>query len=116
MRPCYKELDTMGSNRSDSDFKADFSQAASNMLIRANNAESRRARVLLVEDDTDVAQVLATTVEMLGHEVHLAHDGETAIEAARAFQPDFVLLDIGLPMMSGFEVAQQLRTQAGSEK
>jgi CheY-like chemotaxis protein len=48
---------------------------------------------------------------LLGHEVQTAHDGPSGLEIARGFRPDFVLLDIGLPGMSGYEVAAQLRRE-----
>jgi CheY-like chemotaxis protein len=80
------------------------------------DAGSRLHRVLVVDDSVDVAQVLAMVLEHCGYDVHVAHDGETAIEVARAFQPQFVLLDISMPGMSGHVVAQQLRRQAGLER
>ena len=66
-------------------------------------------RVLVVDDNVDAADSLAQIVEMLGHSVEVAYDGPTAIERARASAPDVVLCDIGLPGMSGYEVAQALR-------
>lgn len=66
-------------------------------------------RVLLVEDHTDAAQTLATLLELWGHEVRVALDGPMALEAATEFQPEVVLMDIGLPGMDGYEVARRLR-------
>ncbi|HEX9051220.1 MAG TPA: ATP-binding protein [Anaeromyxobacter sp.] len=66
-------------------------------------------RVLVVDDNVDAADSLAQIVEMLGHAAEVAYDGPTAIEKARATAPDVVLCDIGLPGMSGYEVAQALR-------
>jgi PAS domain S-box-containing protein len=70
----------------------------------------RHYRVLVVEDNEDAAQSLAELVGMFGHEVEIARDGPSALERALAHRPDVVLCDIGLPGMSGYEVAKVLRT------
>jgi CheY-like chemotaxis protein len=71
-------------------------------------------RVLVVEDDADTAQTWVWLLQGLGHEVETACDGPTALRAAEVRRPDVVLLDLGLPGMSGYEVATQLRqTKAG---
>ena len=72
-----------------------------------------RRRVLVVDDNLDSAKGIATLLRTWGHEVHLAHDGRAAIAAARLLHPDYLLLDIGLPGMDGFEVAAQLRDESG---
>jgi PAS domain S-box-containing protein len=66
-------------------------------------------RVLVVDDNLDAAQSLATLLKLWGHEVTVAHDGAAALEAVRARASDVILLDIGLPGMSGLEVARQVR-------
>jgi CheY-like chemotaxis protein len=68
-------------------------------------------RVLVVEDNPDVAESLAELVELLGHDVEIAHDGPAALTKARAHPPDFVLCDIGLPGFDGYSVAQRLRQE-----
>ena len=73
-------------------------------------------RVLVVDDSADAARSLALLLAAQGHAVRTAHDGLAALEAARAFQPEVVLLDIGLPRMDGYEVARRLRGQAGFER
>ncbi|HYX26379.1 MAG TPA: ATP-binding protein [Thermoanaerobaculia bacterium] len=73
------------------------------------------AHVLLVEDNLDAAEALGELLRMWGHTVHLAHDGASALEAARRRRPDVVLLDIGLPGMDGYTVAEQLRAVPGHE-
>lgn len=70
-------------------------------------------RVLIVDDNQDAAETLAELLQMWGHQVHLAHEGRSAIDAALTFEPDLVLLDIGLPVMDGYEVARRLRNHAG---
>jgi signal transduction histidine kinase len=67
------------------------------------------SRVLLVEDNRDGAAMLAEAIRLLGHEVEIVHDGAAALAAARAFRPHVVFCDIGLPGMSGYEVAAALR-------
>ena len=66
-------------------------------------------RTLIIDDNVDSAQGLAHYLRTLGHQVHLAHSGRSGIEAARNLRPDAVLLDIGLPDLSGYEVARYIR-------
>ena len=69
----------------------------------------QRRRVLVVDDDTDAADMLSEALRAAGHEVREEHDGASALVAAAQFQPDVVLLDLGLPGMGGLEVARRLR-------
>lgn len=66
-------------------------------------------RVLVVEDNLESAQVLTALVRDMGHEVQFAINGHAALEIARTFRPDIVLLDLGLPGMDGYEVCSRLR-------
>jgi CheY-like chemotaxis protein len=66
-------------------------------------------RVLVVEDNEDSAEMLRMLLSMRSHEVEVAHDGPTALEAARRFEPQVIVCDIGLPHMNGYEVARQVR-------
>jgi two-component system, sensor histidine kinase len=75
--------------------------------------EAVARRVLVVEDNPDGADTLAKLVRVNGHEVRTASDGPSALEAVGTFQPDVILLDIGLPGMSGYEVATQVRQLPG---
>lgn len=68
-------------------------------------------RVLVVDDNVDAAQSLAMLLRASRQEVRTAHDGPTALEAALAYRPDVVLLDIGLPGLNGYEVAKRIRQQ-----
>jgi PAS domain S-box-containing protein len=68
-------------------------------------------RVLVVEDNRDVAEMLGAVLELEGHAVHIVYDGLAAVEAALQHRPDVVLLDIGLPGIDGYEVARRLRQQ-----
>jgi two-component system, OmpR family, response regulator MprA len=67
------------------------------------------ARVLVVEDDSDIAGVLRRSLGMAGYEVRVAGDGEAALEASALFEPDAVVLDLGLPKLDGVEVCRRLR-------
>ena len=69
----------------------------------------RSARVLVVEDDEEIAQVLQRSLRLEGYEVKLALDGQIALDVAVAFNPDLVILDLGLPKVDGIEVAKRLR-------
>ena len=73
-------------------------------------------RVLVVDDSQDSADTLAKLLRVTGHEVRVAFDGRSALEAAATFVPQVVLLDIGLPDMSGYEVAKQMRPLPGMAK
>jgi len=65
--------------------------------------------VLVVDDNPDAADSAAVLLELMGHRVEVAYDGESALEAARQTRFDAVLLDLAMPIMDGFEAADQLR-------
>lgn len=71
-----------------------------------------RLKILVVDDNHDSALSLAMMLSIMGHETRTAHDGESAVTNAETFLPDVVLLDIGLPKLNGYEVAQRIRTSA----
>ena len=71
------------------------------------------SRILLVDDNVDAMQSTALLLAQWGHEVKVASDGPSAIAAARIWQPQLVLLDIGLPGMDGVQVAEALRREPG---
>jgi PAS domain S-box-containing protein len=76
----------------------------------------RGQRVLLVDDNRDSADSLAMLLRLLGHDVRTAYEGRQALAVAGAYQPDLVLLDIGLPGLNGYEVARQLRATSGTRR
>lgn len=74
-----------------------------------------RFKILVVDDNHDSALSMSMMLSIMGHETRTAHDGETAVATAEAFLPDVVLLDIGLPKLNGYEVAQRIREKAWGE-
>lgn len=70
-------------------------------------------RILIVDDNADAVESLRLLLELDGHQVAAATDGTSALAIAESFQPQVVLLDIGLPGLSGYEVAQRLRARPG---
>jgi signal transduction histidine kinase/ActR/RegA family two-component response regulator len=79
------------------------------------HAHGPHRRVLIVDDNGDAADTLALLLQAWGHEVSTAPDGASAIEAVAAQHPDLILLDIGLPGMTGYEVAQHLRASGEND-
>jgi PAS domain S-box-containing protein len=75
----------------------------------ARRAPAAPRRVLVVEDNVDAAEMLGEILAAAGHEVAIAHDGEAGVARARAFAPDVVICDIGLPGLDGYEVARRIR-------
>jgi two-component system response regulator MprA len=73
------------------------------------NGVGRDPRVLVVEDDDEIAQVLQRSLRLDGYDVRIAGDGEAALDQAAAYHPDLVILDLGLPKLDGIEVARRLR-------
>jgi len=74
-----------------------------------------KRRVLVVEDDLDSVHSMALLIKMMGHEVQFAINGMAAIDIARTFRPDIIILDIGLPDFKGDHIARQLRFEPGLE-
>ena len=81
----------------------------------ARTPAKAQQRVLVVDDNVDGAEGLAMLLEMTGHVTRLTYDGQAAVQAAIDYRPDVVLLDIGLPGLDGYKVAQRIRQQAGLE-
>lgn len=73
-------------------------------------------RILVVDDNIDSAECMALLLRLGGHEVQLAHDGQAALDTALMFQPQVILLDLGLPKLDGYEVARRLRERPQMQK
>jgi CheY-like chemotaxis protein len=74
---------------------------------------SASRRILVVDDNQDLVNSLAILLQIWGHTVEIAYDASSALEAVRTFRPEVALLDIGLPGMTGLELARQLRALPG---
>ncbi|HEX3869379.1 MAG TPA: hybrid sensor histidine kinase/response regulator [Pirellulales bacterium] len=81
-------------------------------LVESSTSTMPSLRVLVVDDNVDVARSLAILLKVSGHEVRIVHDGPSTLQAALEYLPNVILLDIGLPGLDGFEVAKQLRQQS----
>ena len=68
-------------------------------------------RVLLVDDNKDVARSLARLLRSLGHDIHVAFSGEDALEAAERVQPQIIFMDIGLPGLTGYDTVREIRSK-----
>ena len=68
-------------------------------------------KALIIEDNLDVAQMFASLLRHCGHEVHTANEPQAALDIARTDKPDIIFLDIGLPGMDGYTLAQKLRSE-----
>jgi CheY-like chemotaxis protein len=81
------------------------------------NAAARQQplRVLIADDDRDSVLTLATLLELEGYEVRAVNGGQEALDLAREFRPDVVLLDIGMPKITGYEAARRLRLRYGND-
>jgi PAS domain S-box-containing protein len=91
----------------------DHGDAAHDARRNTEAGHAAGQRVLVVDDNRDSADTIATLLSLWGHEARVAYDGPTALEEARDYQPGLVLLDIGLPGMTGLELARQLRQEVG---
>jgi CheY-like chemotaxis protein len=77
----------------------------------SRSSARKRRRVLVVDDNEDAAAMLAETLNAFGYTTAVAHDGPAALRTAEQFHPDTALLDIGLPVMDGYELAERLQEQ-----
>lgn len=83
-------------------------------MSAALSSPEPRCRVLVVDDNYDAAESLAMMLDVMGYEVRTAHDGLEAVRAADEFNPEAALLDIGLPHVSGYDVARHIRKSRGT--
>lgn len=80
-------------------------------VAHAMASQGKSWRVLLVDDNRDVARSLARLVRSLGHDIRVAFDGQEALQVAYRFQPHVVLMDIGLPKLNGYDAAREMRSK-----
>ncbi|HUR89181.1 MAG TPA: ATP-binding protein [Ramlibacter sp.] len=86
------------------------------VVTRPAQRNERAWRILVVDDNTDAAETMATVLQMSGHTAKTSHSGPAALEEVPAFAPEIVLLDIGLPGMDGYEVARRIRSMPGCKE
>ncbi len=91
--------------------RGDSRPELSDAARKGGGGEGRTIRVLIVDDNVDLALGLARWLEISGLEVRVAHDGRSGVREAQAWLPDYVLVDIGLPGMDGYMVAADLRRE-----
>lgn len=97
------------------DTKSETNETASRTGAPAPRVSPKR-RILVVDDNRDAAQSLAMLLKLMGHDARVADHGEAALRAVAEDMPEIVLLDIGMPGMDGYEVAQRLRRMPGADR
>ena len=80
--------------------------------ISAPDSAAAKPRILIVDDNADAANSLGRLLTLIGHEVRVVHDGASAVAETELFRPRAVLLDLGMPIMDGFDTARQIRSRA----
>ncbi|KQT07687.1 ATP-binding response regulator [Ramlibacter sp. Leaf400] len=95
--------------------KADLPVAAP-VATAAPASATAALRIVVADDNVDAAETLAALLSEMGHEVREVNDGEAAVQAAAAFDPHLVLLDIGMPKLTGYEACAQIRRQPGGDR
>src|SRR5881397_1807773 len=95
---------------------ANDSETSSQRAVAVAPRQTNSRRILIVDDNHDSAESLGLLMRLMGHEVRTIYDGIKALEIAKEFRPRVVLLDIGLPGISGYEVAHKLREEAAGER
>ena len=93
----------------------DSSLAPSHAGEPAAASAGRKRRLLVVDDLKDAADSLAALLRVLGHEVHIAYDGEQGVAAARRLKPEVAFLDLGMPKLNGYEACRMIRDDFGNE-
>jgi len=81
------------------------------VLLEPTSENLNGYRILVIDDNENCAKIMMWTMEIFGHTVEMATDGPTAIELAKSFRPNVVLLDIGLPEMNGYEICQAMKKE-----
>jgi CheY-like chemotaxis protein len=84
-------------------------------MVNSPNMEAPTLRILVIEDNADGREMMRVLLELLGHEVLVAADGQDGVEKALGWHPEVAVIDIGLPRLNGYEVARRLRRELGCE-
>lgn len=91
-------------------------ESKANKKVNMNQQGTDGLRILVVDDNRDSVQTLAMMLRMMGHDTEIAINGLDAIESAKAYNPDVILLDIGLPKLNGYEVCRRIRELPGGRQ
>ena len=91
--------------------RADAEPAAAGPPEERPAAAGPKRRILVVDDNRDSAPLDGLLLELLGNEVRTAHDGLEAVQAAEAFRPEVILMDVGMPRLNGYEATRRIREQ-----
>jgi CheY-like chemotaxis protein len=89
--------------------------AAMKPHLHDDHSHTPKRRILVVDDNVDAAVTISALLKAWGHEVQTAYNGPSALETVERFRPDIILLDIGLPGMSGYDVARNLRAEPSAK-
>ncbi len=87
-------------------------ESSEGKAVDTSAKSSANRRILVVDDNVGAARLLSIVVKALGHEVQTASNGQEAIERGRAFEPEIVIMDIGMPVMDGYQAARVIRSEA----
>jgi len=79
------------------------------------SSSKHASRILVIDDNVDLANGLARLLRILGHHVQVAYDGPSGLDKAKELNPEFILLDIGLPGMDGYQAAAHIRREEGTK-
>ncbi len=89
-------------------------QAANNTTASPEKTRPPRRRILVVDDNRTAAVMLGMLLKFLGHDVRMAYDGEAALAVAAEYQPELILMDLGMPVMDGYEACRRIRAEPWS--
>jgi PAS domain S-box-containing protein len=95
--------------------KSGVASTSAKPVLSSKFVDMKKRRILVVDDNVDAAVTTAALLQGWGHEVQAAYSGEVALEKVRSFEPEIVLLDIGMPGMTGYDVARRLRTEPSAQ-
>jgi CheY-like chemotaxis protein len=91
-----------------------LADAGAAAIVKLSPGDRARRRILVVDSDEDVAESVGDLLRMLGHDVATAHDSLRALDVVELFRPEIAILDIGLPLLDGYELARLLALADGA--
>ena len=85
-------------------------------MLQKNTQMESSYKILVVDDENDILEFIQYNLKKEGYEVHLAHNGQEAIDIAKKVKPDLILLDVMMPVMDGIEACKQIKSDSDLEK